>query len=186
MGLKRLDAEAQPIDATRAIAGKILPVLRSGIRFERDLNVIDQRKKRRRRVENPADGLRREQRRRSAAEEYALQLSPAPIVRLRIKLQFPHQCLNIFSLGNFGRYVNVKIAVRALGRAVRDMRVEGERLFVRPHTTILFLPKKLCNRSFSVKDADLNSILPAVIVDFVFPERFLFVSVAEHKEKGKR
>src|SRR6185295_9761369 len=108
-----LDAHREPVDARVAEARELLALERAGIRFHRDLGVRRTGHARAYARQQSIDRSRREEARRSAANEDRDD-APAPDRRQR-RLEIGEQRVDVSRFGHIAaRLVRVEIAVRAL------------------------------------------------------------------------
>ena len=121
--IEALDSDRQPIDARRPIRGELLRFEGARIRFERDLGVRGERQPRTDSTQDCVDAARREEARRAAAEEDALDAA-TPHLRQRA-LEIGHERLDVALLGQDpARLVRIEVAIGALPDAPRDVNVE--------------------------------------------------------------
>jgi hypothetical protein len=124
---KRLDAEADAVDAGRAQTAQLVAVDGPRIRLERDLGAVRQRPQVARGGEQIGDGRRREERGRPAAEEDRLDGAPRPFRARRRGAQLGDQGVGVGALRPALRRVRVEVAVGTLRIAVGDVQVQRER-----------------------------------------------------------
>ncbi len=124
--VEALHAERQAIDSRLAVAAEARRLEGAGIGFERDLGIGIDPQARAQRRDEALDRLRREQARRAPADEDRVE-APPPDLR-QARLEIGYESVHVARLGQVAApFVRVEIAIRALAKAPRDMRVERER-----------------------------------------------------------
>ncbi len=123
--VERLHADRDAVDAGVTVAAKAAGLDAGRVRLQRDLGVRLDRPARGDRLEDRADGGRRHQRRRAAAEEDRAHLASRRQRRAMGDLALESGDEPLF-VGRRGADVAVEIAIGALRQAERPVNVNGE------------------------------------------------------------
>gem|GEM_PF-3963108 len=145
---QRLDPQAQPVDASRTIAGELFSVDRFGIRFQRDFRLVDQQEDRRDGVQQLGDLVRSEERRSSPTEVDRADRTSSPAISHQ--REFAAHGREIAGDQRFLTGVDVEIAIGADPPAKRYVHVQPPRCLAGLRCSELELYGRLDGRHRSV------------------------------------